>query len=462
MSSNAAGTAGSSPGREHKRMTSVMDVKQTYLQAIGAIDRLPGQSSWVKELRTQARERFDAMGFPTSRHEAWKYTSLAPLLRQKFQSMATPAPLSVEQLAAFLPVGLDAYRLVFLNGRYRPDLSDPPRVRAAEIGGSLGAALDHRPGELEAHLGRIAPIDTHPLAALNTAFLIDGAYVRLPAGATLERPIHVLYVGTEDAFAQPHTYIHAEAGSRAVLIEQYVGNADARYFTNAVTEVVLERGAAIEHYRLQQESAQGFHIGGLYLRQHEDSRFTSYAVDMGGLLVRNDVQAVLAAEGAHCALNGLYVADGRQHVDNHTLIDHAKPHGVSREFYKGVLSGRARAVFNGRVVVQPDAQHTDAEQVNNNLLLSDDAEIDTKPELEIYADDVKCSHGATVGQLDLDQLFYMRARGIDDATARDLLTFAFANDVLHRFRIAPVKTWLERALTARLLQGRGLRELELI
>ncbi len=443
-------------------MNGEVDTRGDYLQAIRTLEHeLPGRNSWMKDLRAAAAARVEAVGFPTVRDEAWKYTNLAALMRQRFLPIASAPSFANEQLERLLPDGLDTYRLVFVNGRLRADLSSPT-LGNGEVASSLAQQLRDHPGALEPHLGRVLPDAIHSFAALNTASFVDGACVRLRAGATLERPIHLIYVGVPEALVQPRTLIIAQAGSRATIVEQYVGADGDRYFTNAVTEVVLEQGASIEHYRLQQESGRGFHIGGLYVRGEAQSSFTSHAIDLGGLLVRNDLQVALNAVGAVCTLNGLYVADGRQHIDNHTCIDHAKPGCTSREFYKGVLDGRARAVFSGRVVVQPDAQRTDAEQVNNNLLLSEDAEIDTKPELEIYADDVKCSHGATVGQLDLDQLFYLRARGVDDAAARDLLTFAFANEILQRLRLAPLRATLERLLTTRLLQGRGIRELELL
>lgn len=436
------------------------DVKQVYLQAVRALE-LPGRSPWLRELRAQALARFEAAGFPTPRDEAWKYTNITSLVRHRFQPLP-PSSLQAAQLQPFLPYSLDTHRLVFVNGRLRPDLSSPLSLVQGLVLRSLAQQLLDEPGSLEPHLGRVLPADVHSLAALNTASFIDGAYLCLTAGVAVEQPIHVIHVGTAGALAQPRTLIVAEAGSRAVVIEQYIGVDGDRYFTNAVTEVAMGRGAGVEHYRLQQESGQGLHVGGLYVRAQTQSSFTSHAVDLGGLLVRNDLHVALDAEEATCTLNGLYIAGGRQHVDNHTSIDHAKPRCTSREFYKGVLDGRARAVFNGRVVVRPDAQQSDAGQINDNLLLSEDAEIDTKPELEIYADDVKCSHGATVGQLDLDQLYYLRTRGVDAAAARDLLTFAFANDVLQRFRLTPLRLMLDRSITARLLQGRSIRELELI
>jgi Fe-S cluster assembly protein SufD len=441
-------------------MSTESDSKQFYLAAARSLGaKSPDRKTWVGQLRDRAAERFETVGFPSTRDEAWKYTNLAPLMRQRFQPTAA-ASLTAERLQQLLPGAFDAFRLVVVNGRYRPELSAPPEVRGV-VGGSLAAALESHQ-TVEGYLGKVVSLDSHPLAALNTAFLLDGIFVHIGANVSLDRPIHIVYVTTADALAQPRTLIVADAGSRATIVEQYVGLDNGRYFSNGVTEVVLARGAAVEHYRLQTESVQAFHVNGVFVRQDEQSEFTSHAVDLGGLLVRQDIHAHLHAPGSTCTLNGLYVADGRQHVDNHTLIEHAKPRCTSREFYKGVLDGRARAVFSGRVVVQPDAQQTDAEQVNNNLLLSEDAEVDTKPELEIYADDVKCSHGATVGQLDLDQLFYLRSRGIDDGQARDLLTFAFANEILHRFRIAPLRAMFERSLTTRLLRGKAIQAAELI
>lgn len=441
-------------------MNAPLDAKRVYLDAIAAAgNRLPGNSqSWVRALRECAATRFAELGIPTTAVEDWKYTNVAALARQPFQ----PALDEVAASSDAPRLGdLDAYRLVFINGRYSAALSTPPKLPATGYAGSLAQALNTRAAELEPYLGKVAPIDSHAFAALNTAFLIDGLYLRIPAGTALERPIHVTYLGGQASLAQPHALIVAETGSQVTVVEHYEALGNDRYFTNALTEVALQRSAVVEHYRVQQEGAHGYNVAGLYVSQDRDSRFTSHAVDFGGLLVRNDLRTVLA-EGAECALNGLYVVDGRQHVDNHTLIDHAQPRATSRELYKGVLEGRGRAVFNGRVLVRSGAQQTDAHQMNNNLLLSDDAEIDTKPEFEIYADDVRCGHGATVGQLDADALFYLRSRAIDDAAARDLLTYAFAHDILNRFRLPAIRTALEKQLLTRLLHGRQIKEVELV
>ena len=443
-------------------MSDNADAKQGYLRALGAMgDDLPGKGQdWLRDLRERARARFEETGFPSMREEAWRYTNLAPLMRQVFAPAPAGEAVNAPQLEPFAFPELHAFRLVFVNGRYRADLSTPTK-HPGVVAASLAGALAQPPRLLQEHLGSIATLARSSLVALNTAFLADGAYVHLSAGTMLESPIHLIFVGTEDVLAQPRTLIVAETGSNATVIEQYIGFDEGRCFTNAVTEIALQGNAKIEHYRLQQQGRQAYHVGGLHLRQERGSEFVSHAVDLGGLLVRHDIHSVLG-EGASCALNGLYLAGGRQHVDNHTVVEHAEPRSTSRELYKGVLDGRARGVFNGRVVVHPDAQESDARQTNNNLLLSEDAEIDTKPELEIYADNVKCSHGATVGQLDPDQLFYLRARAVDEATARDLLTFAFANDVLLRFRLAPIRAALDRLLMERLLQGRTIKEVELV
>jgi Fe-S cluster assembly protein SufD len=442
-------------------MNSPIDAKQGYLAAAAA-DSLPGAApAWLRQLREHARDRFAETGFPTTRDEAWRYTSLAALTRQVF-APAAPGAGSVSkdelQSASF---DLQSHRLVFIGGRYQAALSNPPAFEGAVFVGSLAEALARAPEQLQGYLGEIGAPDSGALAALNTAFMVDGAYIRLAPKTVIERPIHVIHIGAANAMTTTRTLVVAGEESAVSVVEHFVGFDAPAYFHNALTEIALARAAKLTYYRVQEESAHGFHVGGVHVRQARDSGFVSNAVDLGGLLVRNDLRTVLA-EGATCALNGLYAVSGRQHVDNHTVIEHAAPRATSRELYKGMLDGRARAVFNGRVLVHPDAQQTDAQQTNNNLLLSDDAEVDTKPELEIYADDVKCSHGATVGQLDPNQMYYLRTRAVDEATARDLLTFAFAHDVLRRFALAPLRAGLDRRLMSRLLRGRVIREVELV
>jgi Fe-S cluster assembly protein SufD len=429
--------------------------KETYLDVMGAAEKeLAGAPSWLRELRRGSAARFAKVGFPTTRDEDWKYTDVTPIVQAGFK----PASGGVNgvdpaRLEGFWFENLPSHRLVFVNGHYSEKLSTPGAWPKDVTVMSLADALRDQAHRLEPYLSRYTPEKIHGFAALNTALFTDGAYIHLGRGARLTKPIHLLYVTTGAGgplLSQPRNLVVAEADSQAVLIENYVAVGDSSYFTNALTEVVVGPHAMIEHYRLQEEGASTYHIGGMYAHLDRDGRFTAHGIDLGGRLVRNDLRSVLDAEGAECRLNGLYVLGGRQHVDNHTHIDHAKPHGTSREFYKGVLDGRSRAVFHGRVVVRPNAQHTDAQQVNNNLLLSRDAEADTKPQLEIYADDVKCAHGATVGQLDPDALFYLRSRAVDEAAARELLTYAFARDVLRRLRLEPVRSQLERSLAAKL------------
>ncbi len=421
---------------------------------------LPGAGRpGLDALRRDALERFARAGIPTRRDEEWKYTSLTAL------ENASLTPARADDARAFTAAtvdglafdGLDAHRLVFVNGRYVPSLSCLGELPAGATLATLGEALADAPAVLEPFLAP-APNAT-VFADLNTAFMTDGLCLQLARGTVVERPIHLVFIATGAGLAiHPRNLIVAAAGARATIIEHYAGG-DAGYFTNALTQIAAADEASIEHYKLQEEGAHGLHIGGIHAAQARASRFTSHSIALGGALARTDITTSFDAEGCEATLDGLYVVAGRQHVDHHTRIDHAKPHGTSREHYRGVLDGNARGVFNGKVIVHPGAQKTDARQTNHNLLLSKAAEVDTKPQLEIYADDVKCSHGATVGQLDAAQLFYLRSRGIDAAVARSLLTHAFAREVIERIRLAPVRERLARLLFGRLPQGDLIREL---
>ncbi len=436
-----------------------------YLAEYRALAReLPGGSlPWLAGLRQAAIDRFAELGFPGPRDEHWKYTRVAPIQKRAFR---TPGKLCIgldeDDIGEFLFPGLLGPRLVFVNGRYTPQLS---RLGGPQEGvwiASLAKALAEAPEMLEPYLARHADAGAHGFTALNTAFLADGALVHLAPGAVSEEPIHLLYLSTAregDTVAHPRNLIVAGPNSRAQIIESYASLGEAGYFSNAVTEVVMGENAGLEYYRVQQESHKAFHIATLQVHQSRNSRFTAHAASFGAQLARTDINVLLAAEGAECTLNGLYMIGGRQHVDFHTTVDHAKPHGTSREYFKGILDGHARGVFNGRVHVHPDAQKTDSAQSNNNLLLSRNAEVDSKPELEIYADDVKCSHGATVGQLDEDMLFYLRARGIDAAAARGLLTYGFAQDVIDRMSLAPVRGRLEDVLVSRVPDAEHVKEM---
>jgi len=411
----------------------------------------------LRLLREAAFARFAKLGLPTTQDEDWKYTSLAPLAQMPFEPGAAAAIGAIDRWT----LADSAARLVFVNGKHRPELSSPaPRLRGAFIG-SLAVALAERPDLVERELARHADDQREAFTALNTAFLEDGAFIHLPAGMVLEAPIHLLYLSAapgNPAHSHPRNLIVAGANSQATVVETYAGVADDTYFTNAVTEVVLGENAHLHHYKLQEESARAFHVALTQVRHGRDSRFTSHSVALGAALARNDVRARFASEGSECTLNGLYMATGKQHLDNRTLIDHESPRCTSRELYKGVLDGQSRGVFSGRVLVRQDAQKPDASQANKNLLLSDDAIVNTKPQLEIFADDVKCAHGAAVGQLDENALFYLRSRGIGQEAARSLLTYAFASEMVNLVPLGPLRARVRDLVTSKLPAFERLKE----
>jgi Fe-S cluster assembly protein SufD len=417
---------------------------------------LPGAHAlWVKSLRADAMKIFMQQGFPDTRVEAWKYTDLRSMARHRFTT--TPAVRSLDEsaLQSRLLTTEPAHRLVFVDGHHAPELSpfDTPRCGISLT--SLAFELVNRPEELERWLGRNTDLEAPGFNAFNTAFMGDGACIRLAPGTELERPVHLLFIATgkPDTVATLRNIIIAGPGSKAQIIESYISLDDAAYLTSTVTELIIGDGADIEHYKLEQESQSAYHMAGMYVSQGRDSHYTSHNIALGGRLVRNDLQVMLDEPGADCTLNGLYLTRGRQHVDNHTRIEHCKPRSSSRECYKGVLDDQSRTVFSGRVVVHTGAQQSDARQSNHNLLLSNEAEADARPQLEIHADDVNCAHGCTVGRLDEEAMFYLRSRAIDVATARSFLIHGFLADVLQRMRFAPLRRQLEERLTARLQGG---------
>jgi Fe-S cluster assembly protein SufD len=441
----------------------IKENQEPYFASFSQLDKRLGADSpsWIHQIRRQAIERFGELGFPTTHQEEWKYTNVAPLVRIPFQPAGEQGNgLSAEELARSPLAGLTSNRLVFVNGVYSHELSStaglPEGVQLASLAEALAGEAS-RSGELEQHLARYAAYDRQPFVALNTAFLEQGAFLRIPPGLVLEEPIHLLFVSTGNAVSRvshPRNLIVLDRESQAVVIESYVGLGEAAYFTNAVTEIAVGESAVVEHYKLQKESLQAFHMATVQVHLGRSSVFTNQNISLGGALVRNDLTAVLDGEGAECTLNGLCLGTGRQHVDNHTTLDHARPHCSSHEIYKGILDGRATGVFNGGIIVRQDAQKTNAKQSNRNLLLSQDAVIYTKPQLEIWADDVRCTHGATIGQIDQDALFYLRTRGMDLQAARDLLTYAFASEPLGQMKVEAVRSWVEGELFAQLAEGR--------
>ncbi|HYD49770.1 MAG TPA: Fe-S cluster assembly protein SufD [Terriglobales bacterium] len=405
---------------------------------------------WLSGRREDALSRFSATGFPTTRWEEWKYTDLGKLAKTDLAAVTAAEPAAGRALlaSASLP---DGPQMVFIHGIYAPELSRDGGDAGVEIL-SLRQALERMPERIESHLGKLTAAADDPLVALNTAMARDGAVLHLRRDAVLSQPIQLLFLSpsTPGAVAShPYVLVIAEEGSSATILETYAGDTDGTYLTNAVTEVFAAANSQLRHYRVQREGEGGFHIGTLQAHQQRDSSLTSVAVSLGGRLARTSVQTILDGPGSACTLDGLYLGNREQHLDHRTTIDHRQPHSTSRELYKGILDGHATGVFNGKVYVRPHALKSDAQQMNKNLLLSDDAEVDTKPQLEIFADDVKCSHGATIGRLDEDALFYLRARGVDSATARNLLIYAFANEMVGRIAVAPVRAQLEALLEAR-------------
>jgi Fe-S cluster assembly protein SufD len=448
-------------------MFEVMQEKDIYLASFAQFEKTVAEQgpAWLHGIRSAAIDRFAELGFPTLRDEEWRFTNLAPLTKVPFQ-LAGDRQLSnstVAKLRGFMDEAGPSSRLVFVNGWFDPKLSSLLPLPDGVTVGSLVAVCREHPDWVEPYLARYADFDEQPFTALNTAFIQDGAFISLPRGKVVDEPIHLVFVSTtagRPTVSHPRNLILAGINSQAAIVESYLGVDDDVYFTNVVTEVVAGENAVLDHYKIQRESRAAFHFATLQVYLGRSSNFTNHAISLGGALVRNDVNAVLDADGGECTLNGLYLAAGRQHIDNHTRIDHARPHCASHELYKGILDGNAHGVFNGKIYVHQDAQKTDAKQTNKTLLLSPNAVIDTKPQLEIFADDVKCTHGATIGQLADEAIFYLRSRGLGRDDARSLLTFAFANDVIGRIKVEPIRARLEQALltTLGLQAGASARE----
>jgi Fe-S cluster assembly protein SufD len=418
--------------------------------------------SWTLPMRKAAILRFAELGFPTTRLEEWKYTNVAPLARIPFQpAQHGSQALASEALAAATIPELVGTQLVFVNGHYVSKFSSLRALpRGVEVG-DLATVLSRHPEWLEAHLARYAGYEDQAFVALNTAFMQDGACIFLPRGSVLEEPIQLLFIAIphgDAIISYPRNLIVMGDDTQATVIESYIAPGNGVYFTNAVTELVLGQNAIADHVKLEWESPGAFHIATLQVHQDRSSNFASHAIAVGGALVRNDLNVVLTGEGGESTLNGLFMGTSQQHIDNHTRIDHVKPYCTSRELYKGILDGKARGVFNGKIVVHKNAQKTDAVQTNKNLLLSQDASVDTKPQLEIFNNDVKCSHGSTIGQLDEDSIFYLRSRGLGKEAARSLLTYAFASEIVNRIKLDPIRAKLNDALLTWLPRGERVKE----
>lgn len=455
--------------------TATMTERDLFAEAFEAVVKArsghePGR---LAEFRKDAIERFSTLGFPTTKLEEWRVTNVSPIAKTEFSFDEATTPVGEADISRYRYDGMT--ELVFVNGRLDPELSRVEDLPPGVVACSLEQAWLERPDLVEPYLGRYASFENHAFVALNSALHVDGAFIYFPKSVISERPVHVLHVGSIGSIGSigpgggtrgqrarasfPRNLFVAEENAQGKIIEQFVtAGTEGNYLVSPVTEAVLGPNAVVDHYKLQRESIEAFHMATVQIQLDRASNFSSQSISWGGGLVRNDVNAVLDGEGCEATLNGLYMVEGNQLVDNHMRVDHAKPNCDSHELFKGILEGRARAVFNGRIYVHPDAQKTDAKQTNRNLLLSPTALVNSNPQLEIFADDVKCTHGSTVGQLDDIAVFYLRSRGIGEEAARSLLTYAFAADIVERIRVPEVRRDLEEFLFRRLPRGEVVRQ----
>lgn len=431
-----------------------------YLAEYARIERdLPGSDDSKRE-RAAELDRFAAAGFPSTREEDWKYTSLRPVEKRRFEICDKPEPIALDALRAFFPADLDAYRLVLMDGHFSAALSQLDGLAAGVTVRAFAAYLDDTAGATV----KSTAIDEEPgsLAAMNAAFCTDGAYVATAPGACLDKPLHIISVASgvhDERMSQIRHRYELGDNSQITIIEHSVGLGGKPYFSNHVTETVMGRNAQLTRIRIQQESERGYHVSNFFAQQRRDSRVFNHGFDLGGRLARIDTNARLVGHNAEVHFYGVYAPTGRQHIDNHTRIDHVTEHSLSREFYRGVLADHGRGVFNGKIIIHRGAQKTDSEQACNALLLSDKAEVDAKPELEIYADDVTAAHGSTVGQLDEDAVFYLQSRGIGDEGARAILTYSFANALVQKVGSAPIEAYVEAAILAKLPGGQAYADI---
>jgi Fe-S cluster assembly protein SufD len=438
-------------------MVTELQKVNSYQQAFRAlVENREVENSWLDRLRQNAMERFVELGFPSVKEEEWKYTNVAAIARSNFQP-ADSFELKPKSGAELKQLGsvpeAQSSQLVFVDGALRSDLSMlaalPKQVVAIDLAQAL---VDDRYSDIvRRHLARQADYVVNGFTALNTAFINRGAFLFIPKSLTIEAPIHLLFIAqSENAANFPRVLIVAEENSSATVIENYVSADAERYLTNAVVEVVLEEGARLEHYKVQRESVAAFHVATTAVGLGRNSSYDTTTITFGAKLSRHDVAVTMDHEGAECWVDGLYLVTDDQHADTHSVIDHRQPNCTSHQLYKGILDGKSRAVFNGKVFVRHNAQKTDAMQTNKNLLLSNDARVDTKPQLEILADDVKCAHGAAVGQIDEDELFYLETRGIHPDLGRNLLTYGFAEEVIAKIKLDSIRKELDEAVLHRL------------
>ena len=439
-------------------MIEAVKEQSNYEPIFRAVAQSAGEAAWLRSLRDRAFARFQEVGFPTVAEEDWKYTNVAPIAKGNFEPLVDdlrPPLQSEKEIARYLYDETRQSRLVFIDGIFSSELSNlsalPPDVVALDL---LEAIEDPQHGEVvREHLAAHANHNDDGFTALNTAMFRSGAFLRIPRGANIETPIQLLFLFEARLPAItsfPRILIVAEENSAATVIESYAHISNGPGFTNAVTEIVVAPSARLHHYKLQTESREVFHVANTQINMRAKSSFDTTNINFGAKLARHTIGVRMDEEGAECAVDGLYMLDGNQHSDTHSVIDHRQPHCTSRQLYKGILDGQSRAVFNGKVFVRHGAQQTDAQQTNKNLLLSAGARVDTKPQLEIFADDVKCAHGAAVGQLSTDEKFYLESRGINPTLARNMLTYGFAEEVIEKIGLESIKRQLDEMVLNRL------------
>lgn len=429
---------------------SQLDDKANILDAFKGLEEKTSSKfpQWFLAQRREAMSSFSSVSFPKLQDEEWKYTNIKPILDQAYtldlEPQASPSQLTTKDLEVLLEKKIGEIRLVFIDGYYSNEFSKVPAQMDGLVIESFQHAIEKYSDHLKPYLGQQANSKSDAFTALNSSFIHDGQFILVPRGKAFEKPIELIYISTANKISQPRNLFVSAENSKASVIETHISLGTEIGFTNSVTEIFLGRGAHLRHYKIQKQNKESFHMASNHVSCEEKSHYESYSFTFGSRLSRDNLNVTLKAEEAECVLNGLYLVSGSQHTDHHSVIDHIKPHGKSTQVYKGVLSGRSRAVFNGKIFVRLGAQKTDAHQVNKNLLLSEGATIDTKPQLEILADDVKCTHGAAIGELDKSEIFYVRSRGLSEESARKLLTRGFANEVVETVKIDPLRASLEK------------------
>ncbi|HEY6218117.1 MAG TPA: Fe-S cluster assembly protein SufD [Pyrinomonadaceae bacterium] len=426
-------------------VTELVKSENSYQAAFREVRELSPAAPWLELVRNSAIDRFEQLGFPSVREEEWKYTNLATLAKESFVPATNAQHFDVGDGSRFAYPETRGAHLVVVDGFLREDLSETSALGDIVATDLFSAVSDARYNKIiRKYLARNAGYHNNGLAALNTAFLQSGVFVWIPKNVKLEKPVQITFIGgTANSATFPRVLVVAEENSSAMLIENFVAGGEERYFTNAVAEIVLKDGAHLGHYRLQRDSKKAFHVSTTSAELGRASRYETTSINLGAQLSRHDVSVVMDHEGAETSVDGLYMVDSFQHTDTHSVIDHKQPHCTSHQLYKGILDGNARAVFNGKIFVREGAQKTDAIQTNKNLLLSERAHVDTKPQLEIYADDVKCAHGAAVGQIEPEELFYLETRGIGPELGRSLLTYGFAEEVIAKIKLESIRAELD-------------------